>query len=140
MHIKNDYDIQWTTDNGEVGTGIYNGDIGFITEVDSQNKHIKVVYDNKTASYFEEQIALIEHAYAVTIHKSQGSEFNCVLIPLFNTSPLLKYRNLLYTAITRAKSLVILVGNPTIFDDMILNDKKTLRYTSLLKLITECKL
>ena len=140
MHIKNDYDIQWTTDNGEVGTGIYNGDIGFITEIDSKNKHIKVVYDNKTASYFEEQIALIEHAYAVTIHKSQGSEFNCVLIPLFNTSPLLKYRNLLYTAITRAKSLVILVGNPSIFDDMILNDKKTLRYTSLLKLITECKL
>lgn len=140
MNIKNDYDIQWITDEGEVGTGIYNGDIGFICDIDTKNRLIKVLYDNKIASYYEEQIALLEHAYAITIHKSQGSEFDCVIIPLFNTSPLLKYRNLLYTAITRAKKHVILVGDAKIFEDMVSNDKKTLRYTTLLKLLTEEKI
>ena len=140
MNIKNDYDIPWTSDSGEVGTGIYNGDIGFICDIDARNRLIKVEYDNKIASYYEEQISLLEHAYAITIHKSQGSEFDCVIIPLFNTSPLLKYRNLLYTAITRAKKLVILVGDSNIFEDMISNDKKTLRYTTLLKLLTESEI
>ena len=136
MNIKNDYDIVWQNDDGETGTGVFNGDIGFISEIDIKNQLIKVVYDNKTASYYEEQIALLEHAYAITVHKSQGSEFNCVIIPLSNTSPLLRYRNLLYTAITRAKSLIIIVGDQNIFNEMILNNRKTLRYTSLKQLLT----
>ena len=140
MHIKNDYDITWVSDDGEIGTGIYNGDIGVICEIDVKNRLIKVKYDNKTASYYEEQISLIELAYAITVHKSQGCEFSCVVIPLFDISNLLKYRNLLYTAITRAKDMIVLVGNPSVFEDMIMNDKKTLRYTSLKYLLMDCDL
>ncbi len=138
MHIKNDYDIVWETDEGESGTGVFNGDIGFIESIDVINRCIKVRYDNKVATYYDEQIGLIELAYAITVHKSQGCEFDCVVIPLFQTSPFLRYRNLLYTAITRAKKLIILVGDSKIFEEMILNDKKTLRYTSLKKMLLEC--
>ena len=137
MHIKNDYDITWESDDGEIGTGIFNGDIGFISEIDTKNRLVKVKYDNKTASYYEEQIGLIELAYAVTVHKSQGCEFKCVVIPLFQTSPLLRYRNLLYTAITRAKNMIVLVGDAGIFEEMILNDRKTLRYTALKNMLLE---
>ena len=140
MHIKNDYDIVWETDEGECGTGVFNGDIGFIESVDVANRCIKVRYDNKLATYYDEQIGLIELAYAITIHKSQGCEFDCVVIPLFQTSPLLRYRNLLYTAITRAKKLIVLVGDTDIFEEMILNDKKTLRYTSLKKMLLESEI
>jgi len=140
MHIKNDYDITWESESGEQGTGVFNGDIGTICEIDVKNRLIKVKYDNKVASYYEEQIGLIELAYAVTVHKSQGCEFPCVIIPLFDTSNLLKYRNLLYTAITRAKGLIVLVGNPSVFEDMIMNDKKTLRYTALKNLLMESDL
>jgi exodeoxyribonuclease V alpha subunit len=131
MHIKNDYDIIWETDKGETGTGIFNGDIGFIEEIDLRNRLIKVRYDDRIATYYEDGFELIEHAYAVTIHKSQGCEFDCVIIPLHDTSALLRYRNLLYTAITRAKKLIVLVGDSNIFFDMIENDRKTLRYTAL---------
>ena len=140
MHIKNDYDITWESESGELGTGVFNGDIGTICEIDVKNRLIKVKYDSKVASYYEEQIGLIELAYAVTVHKSQGCEFPCVIIPLFDTSNLLKYRNLLYTAITRAKDLIVLVGNPSVFEDMIMNDKKTLRYTALKNLLMESDL
>ncbi|MBQ1187004.1 MAG: ATP-dependent RecD-like DNA helicase [Clostridia bacterium] len=137
MHIKNDYDITWESDDGEIGAGIFNGDIGFITEIDPKNRLVKVKYDNKIASYYEEQVGLIELAYAVTVHKSQGCEFKCVVIPLSQTSPLLRYRNLLYTAITRAKDMIVLVGDSNIFEEMILNDRKTLRYTALKNMLTE---
>lgn len=140
MHIKNDYDITWESESGELGTGVFNGDIGTICEIDVKNRLIKVKYDSKVASYYEEQIGLIELAYAVTVHKSQGCEFPCVIVPLFDTSNLLKYRNLLYTAITRAKNMIVLVGNPSVFEDMIMNDKKTLRYTALKNLLMESDL
>ncbi len=131
MHIKNDYDIIWENDNGETGTGIFNGDIGFIDSIDIRNRCLKIRYDDKVATYYEENLNLIELAYSVTVHKSQGCEFRCVVIPLFDTSALLRYRNLLYTAITRAKDLIILVGDPEVFHNMIENDRKTLRYTGL---------
>ncbi len=131
MHIKNDYDIIWETENGECGTGIYNGDIGFIESIDVKERSLNVKYDDKVATYYDENLGLLELAYAVTVHKSQGCEFNCVVIPLSDTTPLLRYRNLLYTAITRAKKLIVLVGDTKIFADMIENDRKTLRYTSL---------
>lgn len=140
MHIKNDYDIVWETDEGECGTGVFNGDIGFIENVDVVNRSIKVRYENKVATYYDEQIGLIELAYAITVHKSQGCEFDCVVIPLCQTSPLLRYRNLLYTAITRAKKLIVVVGDTEIFEEMILNDKKTLRYTSLKKMLLESEI
>lgn len=140
MHIKNDYDIVWESEDGETGTGVFNGDIGFVEYIDVIGRCIKVRYDNKLASYFDEQIGLIELAYAITVHKSQGCEFDCVVVPLFDTSPLLRYRNLLYTAITRAKKLIVLVGDSGIFEEMILNDRKTLRYTSLKKLLLESEI
>ena len=131
INIKNDYDILWESDSGEAGTGIFNGDIGFITEIDVKNRMLKIKYDDKTATYYEENLGLIELAYAITIHKSQGCEFDCVVIPLCDVSSLLQYRNLLYTGITRAKKLIVLVGSAEIFARMIENDRKTLRYTAL---------
>lgn len=136
MHIKNDYDIIWQTDNGESGTGIFNGDIGYIESIDHKERLLKVRYDDKVATYYDEDLGLIELAYAVTVHKGQGCEFNCVIIPICDTTPLLRYRNLLYTAITRAKKLIILVGDTKIFEDMIENDRKTLRYTALRYFLT----
>ncbi len=137
MHIKNDYDILWESDGGETGTGVYNGDIGFIEEIDLRNRILKVRYDDKVATYYEESLGLLELAYAVTVHKSQGCEFSCVVLPLNDTSTLLRYRNLLYTAITRAKDLIVLVGDTKVFEDMIENDRKTLRYTALKYFLSE---
>ena len=131
MNIKNDYDIIWETKNGESGTGIFNGDIGFIESIDIKERALRVAFDDKIATYFDENLALLELAYATTVHKSQGCEFECVVVPLYDTSALLQYRNLLYTAITRAKKLIVLVGNTEIFENMIENDRKTLRYTAL---------
>ncbi len=136
MHIKNDYDILWVNERGESGSGIYNGDIGFIEEIDLKNRTLKVRYDDKVATYYEENLGLLELAYAITVHKSQGCEFKCVVIPLYDISVLLRYRNLLYTAITRAKNLIVLVGDVDIFVDMIENDRKTLRYTALKYFLT----
>ena len=135
MQIKNDYDIMWVSDKGETGAGIFNGDIGFITKIDNKSGLINVKYDDKTATYYQENLDLIEHAFAITIHKSQGSEFECVLLPLLDTPSQLQYRNLLYTGITRAKKMLIIVGSRVIFENMIKNDKKMRRYTSLVYLL-----
>lgn len=131
MQIKNDYDIVWTADNGESGSGIFNGDIGVIVDIDIKNRSLSVRYDDKVAIYYDENLDIIELAYAITVHKSQGSEFDCVIIPLCDTPKLLRYRNLIYTAITRAKKLIVFVGNEDVLFEMIENDKKTLRYTGL---------
>ena len=137
MHIKNDYDIMWESDSGESGMGVFNGDIGFIEEMDLKNRTLKVRYDDRVATYFDENLELLELAYAITVHKAQGCEFNCIVIPMSDISQLLCYRNLLYTAITRAKKLIVLVGDPQIFERMIENDRKTLRYTALKHLLCE---
>ena len=131
MQTKNNYDLQYKKDNGEYSTGIFNGDVGFITEIDVRASTMNVRFEDKTATYFAEEIGQLEPAYAITVHKSQGSEFDCVIIPLFNLPTRLKYRNLLYTAVTRAKKLLIIVGMKKEWQDMVDNDKKTLRYTML---------
>lgn len=131
MQIKNNYDICWQTDDGRTGSGVFNGDVGFISDIDLRAGIIKVRYEDRTVSYFSEDLGEIEPAYAVTVHKSQGSEFDCVVIPLFDVPSQLKYRNLLYTAITRAKKMLVIVGDIQVFYDMVRNDKKTLRYTLL---------
>ena len=92
---------------------------------------MKVKFDDKTVTYYGEEIGELELAYAVTVHKSQGSEFDCVVIPLFDTPSKLRYRNLLYTAITRAKKMLVIVGSENVFYDMVENDRKMLRYTML---------
>lgn len=131
MQIKNNYDLTWKKPNGESGTGVFNGDIGTIVAMDHAAGCFDVLFDDKTVTYFKTDLAELELAYAVTVHKSQGSEFECVILPLFDIPQKLKYRNLLYTAVTRAKKLLVIVGSERIFEEMAANDRKTLRYTLL---------
>ncbi len=131
MQIKNNYDLQWKRDNGEIGYGVFNGDVGYISNIDIKAGIINVKFDDKTVAYYSENIGELELAYAVTVHKSQGSEFECVILPLFDIPTQLQYRNLLYTAVTRAKKLLIIVGSESLYNRMAQNDKKTLRYTLL---------
>lgn len=131
MHIRNNYDIAWTRDNGEIGQGVFNGDIGLLEEVNPREGSLSVRYDDRLAVYSGEEAQDLELAYAVTVHKSQGSEFDAVILPLFRNPPMLNYRNLLYTAVTRAKSLLIIVGSRQTVAEMVANDRKTKRYTGL---------
>ena len=137
MQIKNNYDLQWERENGEIGYGVFNGDVGYITLIDIKGGILKVKFDDKIVTYFVENIGELELAYAVTVHKSQGSEFDCVILPLFDIPTQLLYRNLLYTAVTRAKKLLIVVGNEGIYQKMVNNNKKTLRYTLLKVFLSE---
>ncbi len=131
MQIKNDYDIEWESDDGVKGYGVFNGDIGYITDVSRGTGTFRVRFDDREAVYVSEQLSEIEPAYAVTVHKSQGSEFDCVVLPLFDIPQRLCYRNLLYTAITRAKKLLVIVGDTNVYLSMAENDRKMLRYTML---------
>lgn len=132
MHIKNNYEIPWYKDDGAYGEGIFNGDMGKILEIDKYTKIMKVRIDDKTVSYEFEQVGTeLELAYAVTVHKSQGNEFKAVIIPLFKGTSKLKYRNLLYTAVTRAKEILIIAGESEVISEMVGNAKKNLRYTGL---------
>ena len=130
MQIKNNYNITWTKD-GEEGSGVYNGDIGILTQVDTRSSTLRIRFDDKEVVYPMENIDELELAYACTVHKSQGSEFESVVIPLCATVPQLSYRNLLYTAVTRAKSRLIIVGTKEQVQLMVDNDKKTRRYSAL---------
>ena len=131
MQIKNNYDLQWTRGNGEIGYGVFNGDVGYITLIDIKGGIINVKFEDRVVTYFAENIDELELAYAITVHKSQGSEFECVVLPIFDTPKQLLYRNLLYTAVTRAKKLLIIVGSDVLYEKMAQNNKKTLRYTML---------
>ncbi len=131
MQVKNNYDIIWYKDNGEKGEGIFNGDIGIITKIDKKVKIIKISFYDKTASYTYESASDLDFAYAVTVHKSQGNEFDAVVMPMFPGPPQLYYRNLLYTAVTRAKKTLILVGNPHTVEYMVNNNRRTKRYSGL---------
>ncbi|MBQ5590729.1 MAG: ATP-dependent RecD-like DNA helicase [Clostridia bacterium] len=130
MQVKNNYDVIWTRPNGEQGMGVYNGDIGVLESVDVQSSSVCVRFDDKLAMFVGEDIEDIELAYAITVHKSQGSEFDCVVLPVQSVPPQLKYRNLLYTAVTRAKKMLVVVGNGADLKAMIDNNKKTKRYTA----------
>jgi len=131
MQVKNNYDLQYRKDNGEYGNGIFNGDVGYITDIDIRGGILKVRYDDRVATYFSEDLSQLELAYAVTVHKSQGSEYDYVIIPLCEVPSKLRYRNLLYTGVTRAKKMLILVGSESVWEEMAANDRKTLRYTML---------
>ena len=131
MQNRNNYDILFTRDNGEVGAGIFNGDIGEIVEINKKQQSIKIKFDDKTAVYDYDASQDIELSYATTIHKSQGNEFEAVIIPLFNTPPQLCYRNLLYTGVTRAKKLLILAGDKNIISAMAKSNKRNGRYSGL---------
>lgn len=131
MQIKNNYDIPWKKENGESGEGIFNGDIGILIGIDRANSSLLVAYDDKTAVYNIENALELELAYAITIHKSQGSEYEVVIMPMYRGAPQLSYRNLLYTGVTRAKNIMIMVGVKNEVYKMVENNRKTKRFSGL---------
>ncbi len=131
MQIRNNYDLLWVKDNGETGEGIFNGEIGIIESINKRSRIIKVRYDDKVASYDFDFAVDLDLSYATTVHKSQGNEFEAVIMPLLDGAPMLLYRNLLYTAVTRAKSLIIIVGSDTTIEKMVNNNRKNKRYSGL---------
>lgn len=136
MQIKNDYNLPWSKDDGSMGEGVFNGDMGVITEIDKGAGAVRVRIDDRDVVYdFDKVGSELEHAYAVTVHKSQGNEFSAVIIPLYRCVPQLCYRNLLYTGVTRAKKLLILIGQRSVIEKMVENDRKTRRYTGLLSFL-----
>ena len=140
MQTKNDYDILWTKtvgDKEEQGTGVFNGDIGHIVAVNKFLKTATIDFDGRVAVYNYSMLENIELAYAVTVHKSQGSEFDAVILTLFSGFDKLYYRNLLYTAVTRAKKLLIIVGKSKRVEYMINNNIRNQRFTCLKEMLIE---
>lgn len=131
MQIKNNYDIRWFKADGDTGEGIFNGDIGIIEKIDKKAKAIHINFYDKIAHYTYEYASDLDFAYAVTVHKSQGNEFDAVVIPMYPGPSQLYYRNLLYTAVTRAKKTLVLVGNPQTVEYMVNNNRRTKRYSGL---------
>lgn len=131
MQIRNNYDLFWERDDGSEGNGIFNGDVGVIEKIDPQGEFLSVRFDDRTVRYEFNLLEELEMAYAVTVHKSQGSEYPIVIIPLGSVPPMLVSRNLFYTAVTRAQNLVILVGKEETVRGMVANNRQTMRYTGL---------
>lgn len=131
MQVKNNYDILWTKYSGECGEGIFNGDIGIIESVNKAQRMMRIKFDDRYANYDADCAIDLELSYACTVHKSQGNEFDFVIIPLIKNSQYLFYRNLLYTAVTRAKKMLIIVGNKETVHHMVNNNIRTLRYSGL---------
>ncbi len=136
MQTRNNYDIVWKKDD-ESGTGIFNGDIGFIREIRRRDGVAVIDFEGRIAEYSTDFLEQLELAYAVTVHKSQGSEFPAVILTLVGGSEKLYYRNLLYTAVTRAKNLLVIVGSVTKLQDMVENNRRTLRYSCLKDMISK---
>ena len=132
MQTKNNYDIVYDKPSGEVGCGIFNGDMGIIQEIDTSEKIIKILFDDdRMVDYDFKNLDELDLAYAVTVHKSQGSEFPFLIMPAAEFPPMLMYRNLFYTAVTRAKDMVILVGNANSIYKMTKESEKNTRYSGL---------
>ncbi len=132
MQTKNNYELYYTRDVGDSGTGIFNGDMGTIVDISIIDKYLVIMFDeDKRCEYPFNQLDELDLAYAVTVHKSQGSEFSYVIMPVTNFPAMLMCRNLFYTAVTRAKSMVILVGNTGAVEYMTANLSQRDRYTSL---------
>lgn len=142
MQIRNDYNLIWEIRGRygiptEKGEGVFNGDIGIITEINSFAQNLTVRFDDRFVEYAFKDCESLELAYAITIHKSQGSEYPAVIVPMYQGPSMLMNRNLLYTAVTRAKSCVCLVGNPSIFEQMLHNASEAKRYSSLSERLQE---
>lgn len=135
MQIKNNYSIKWTRIKGEgelEGTGVFNGDVGYIEEISEENDTVAVIFDDERKVYYDSaSLDELDLAYAITIHKSQGSEFPVVIMPVFMGPPLLMNKNLLYTGITRAKQMVVLVGSIKAIHFMINNNRSFERFSAL---------
>lgn len=138
MHVKNNYQLAWKTDGGAEGEGVFNGDVGFITKVDTEDRIVTVRYDDERAvEYDYQQLEELELAYCLSVHKSQGSEFPCVVMPVVGGPPRLLTRNLFYTALTRARKLVVLVGKEEAIAAMVHNNHIAARFTTLRQRLAE---
>ena len=131
MQIRNNYDLVWTKPGGEAGAGIYNGDVGRIRSVDPAGQTLTVDFEDRSAEYSFDLLGELEPAYAMTVHKSQGSEYRAVILALCSASPSLLSRAVLYTAVTRARSLLIVVGDDALFERMVDNNRTQRRYCGL---------
>ena len=130
MQTANNYEIEWKRGSSE-GIGIFNGDIGVIESINNEEAYMKIRFDDRVATYDFVLLEELELAYAITVHKSQGSEYPVVIIPMYSCPPMLMTRNLLYTAVTRAKKMVVMVGRAEIVMKMVENNSEILRYTTL---------
>ena len=136
MQIKNNYDIFWTKGKEE-GEGIFNGDIGILRKINYAAGTMKIEFDDRVADYPADNLSELEHAYAITIHKSQGSEYPVVIMPVLDCPPKLMYRNLLYTGVTRAKKILVIVGEEEKIEKMTGNNRQNKRYSALKDFLTE---
>ncbi len=131
MQIRNNYDIEWEREDGSRGVGIFNGDVGVIRRINPRAESMEIEFDDRCVAYGFDLLEELEMAYAVTVHKSQGSEYPIVILPMGSTAPMLLSRNLFYTAVTRAQSMVILVGREEIVRSMVENNRQSMRYAGL---------
>ena len=138
MHVKNNYQLAWKADDGTEGQGVFNGDVGFVAAVDAADRIVTVRYDDeRTVEYDYQLLEELELAYCLSVHKSQGSEFPCVVMPVVGGPPRLLTRNLFYTALTRARKLVVLVGREECIAQMVRNNHIAARFTTLSRRLRE---
>lgn len=138
MQIKNNYSLEWYNVNTlEEGSGVFNGDVGYIADINLMLKTVSVVFEDRRVTYNFKDLDELDLAYAATVHKSQGSEFPVIIVPVYDAPYMLMNRNLLYTAVTRAKELVVLVGREDIIRRMVDNNRIVTRYSSLKERLTE---
>lgn len=134
MQIKNNYDREWMVGEKK-GVGVFNGDIGLIESIDPKNEYVSVLFDDRRVEYGFSELDELEHAFAITVHKSQGSEYPVVIMPMYSFAPMLLTRNLFYTAVTRSQRMVILVGRKDVVMNMVDNNRQAKRYTGLRRLL-----
>ena len=137
MQTKNNYDVIWEKEDGTAGSGVFNGDMGIIRDIDPSGELITVAFDDRTAVYTPDLLSQLDLAYAVTVHKAQGSEYRAVLLVSAPAAPSLMVRSVLYTAITRARELLVLVGDDGIPGRMAADDRRQRRYSGLRRRLKE---
>ena len=138
MQIRNNYELNWERPDSD-GMGVFNGDVGIITDINRGSSCFEIMFDDRHVVYDFSLLEDLEHAYAVTVHKSQGSEYPIVIVPAYNAPQMLLTRNMLYTAVTRAQRMVIIVGREDIIGYMVNNNRTTMRYTGLAHRINKCE-
>ena len=137
MQTRNNYDVVWEKDDGSMGAGIFNGDVGVIREIDPSGELITIQFDDRTCVYTADLLNQLDMAYAMTVHKAQGSEYRCVVLVSAAVAPALMVRGVLYTAITRARELLVLVGDDVAPGQMAANDRQQRRYSGLRRRLRE---
>ena len=137
MQTKNNYDVVWESSDGAMGTGIFNGDVGIIEDIDPSGEMVTVRFDERTCIYTNEMLSQLELAYAMTVHKAQGSEYRAVVLVSAPVAPALMVRGVLYTAITRARELLVLVGDDVTPAAMAADDRRQRRYSGLRRRLKE---